>query len=342
MRILIDTADDIQYKSFYIYALIQHFGSDCIRFSEAPFKYLSTASRNTKSMRFIISDGISEKRYVIHCDDTFKIHDELYQWADVYGCVNTNWEKTPKEYQTKLVSLCPSFAISYTTAIKAVFKAIATLPHCNANPKKHIGRWKRMMQRPTYKDYSTDALTHSHNNTFPYLFHCSTLWQSDEWNRNDETVNLHRANFIRACRSIPEIHFEGGLVSYRHDEAAHQFDDCLTHSYTSQNYIQLTKQSLFVFNTPAYWGCHGWKLGENMALGKAMISTPLNNDLPAPLVHGKHYHLINNTDEESIREAIVFMFNRPDYCSTLGANLRHYWETYGSPIATMKLLGITD
>lgn len=342
MKILIDPADDIQYKSFYIYALLQHFGCDCISFSNTPFKDLSTAARNTKSMRFIICNGISEKRYVIHCDDTCKIHDELYRWADIYGCVNTNWGKTPKQYHSKLVSLCPSFAIRYTTPLKAMSKAIATLPYCHANPKKHLGRWKRMIHRPSYTDYSTNTLTHSHNNTFQYLFHCSTLWQSDEWNRNDETVNLHRANFIRVCRSIPEIHFEGGLVSLRHDEAAYQFDDCLTHPYNARNYLQRTKQSAFVFNTPAYWGCHGWKLGEYMALGKAMLSTPLNNNLPAPLIHGNHYHLIDNVDEQSIHEAVVYMLNHPDYRFNLGKNLRQYWHTYGSPDATLNLLGITD
>ena len=360
MIILIDPADDIQYKSFYLYALLRRFGSDCISFSDAPFNDLSIAARNTKSMRFIVSDGMSEKRYVIHCDDTHIIHDELYRWTDVYGCVNTNWGKTPKEYHSKLVSLCPSFAIRYTKPFDAIAKAIATLPYCHANPKKHLGRWKRMIHRPRYKDYilgkgymcdrpilspltrgSTPQGGRGAEGKLPsFIFHCSTLWQSDEWNRNDETVNLHRATFIRVCRSIPEMAFEGGLVSYRHDEAAHQFDDCLTHPYNANDYLQLTKQSLFVFNTPAYWGCHGWKLGEYMVLGKAMLSTPLNNDLPATLKHGEHYHLIGDTSEVSIREAVVFMLDHPDYCINLGKNLHQYWDNYGSPEATLKLLGL--
>ena len=79
-----------------------------------------------------------------------------------------------------------------------------------------------------------------------------------------------------------------------------------------------------------------------MALGKAMISTPLNNDLPAPLKHGEHYHLVDNTYEESIREAVVYLLNHPDYCTKLGNNLHQYWNNYGSPEATLNLLGITD
>jgi hypothetical protein len=338
MKILIDPADDIQYKSFYIYALIHRFGSENVMFLDAPFRDLSVTERNTKSMRFIIVDGTKERRYAIHCDDKYTIHDELYRWADVYGCVNTNWAKTPEKYHSKLISLCPSFAIRYTTPLNAIQKAIITLPCCHINPKKHLGRWKRMLQRPTYEDYSHLSPLTSHLS--PFLFHLSTLWQSDEWNRNDETVNQYRATFIRVCKSIPGLHFEGGLVSHRHDDDARQFDDCLTHPCSSTDYLNFTKQSIFVFNTPAYWGCHGWKLGEYMSLGKAMLSTPLGNDLPTPLRHGEHYHLVDNTDEKSIHEAVVYLLEHPDYCLYLGKKLHQYWNTYGSPEATLKLLGI--
>ncbi len=172
-----------------------------------------------------------------------------------------------------------------------------------------------------------------------YFFHCSTLWNSDEWNRNDETVNLTRARFIRLMRGFNETAFEGGLVSYRNDNEARQFADCITHPYNSVEYIQKTRCSNFVFNTPAYWGCHGWKLGEYMALGKAILSTPLQNPLPAPLVHGTHIHFVENNDQ-SITEGIDYLLNHSDYCRRLEKNIAKYWETYGSPQSTLKLLGI--
>ena len=37
-------------------------------------------------------------------------------------------------------------------------------------------------------------------------------------------------------------------------------------------WISKTKQSAIVFNTPAFWSCHGWKLGEYLAMGKCIIS----------------------------------------------------------------------
>ena len=94
-----------------------------------------------------------------------------------------------------------------------------------------------------------------------------------------------------------------------------------------------------VFNTPAYWQCHGWKLGEYMALGKAIVSTPLSNDLPAPLLHGEHIHIVENS-QEAMREAVSFILTHPDYRQRLETNIQSYWQQYGTPEASLHLLGI--
>ena len=70
------------------------------------------------------------------------------------------------------------------------------------------------------------------------------------------------------------------------------FKDCLTKGVCMTEWMHKTKMSEVVFNTPAFWECHGWKLGEYLALGKAIISTPLSNDLPYPLEHGKNIYMI--------------------------------------------------
>ena len=55
-----------------------------------------------------------------------------------------------------------------------------------------------------------------------------------------------------------------------------------------------------------------WDLGEYLALGKAIISTPLFNDLPAPLTHGINIHFVEN-DVDSIKEAVSYIIANPDY-----------------------------
>lgn len=336
MKILIDPHGDILYKSFYIYGLLEMFGAD-IQFSNAPFESIPNAIRDGKEMNFVIRNGVSERRYTIACNDSYKIIPELYEWCDLYGSVNANRALTQPSYQDKLVSLCPSFAIRYNTILPIILNGIQTVPNTTrlSTIKKHIGKYKRLLQRKPYHQYHC-----RHNKRNNYIFHCSTLWYNDEWNRNDETVNLTRAHFIRACHNNPYIQFEGGLVSQGSLRSSEKiFQDCLSKGYGFNEWIHKTHQSAFVFNTPAFWNCHGWKFGEYMAMGKAIISTPISNDLPEPIIPGKHYHLTDNTPD-AISESIQYLSTHPDYCAKLEQNIQQYWEQYGTPTQSLRLCGI--
>ena len=334
MKIIIDPEDDIQYMSFYVKGLIDRFGFSNIIYNRHAFDELPDADRATRTMRFIIKYGAHEKRYTIDTNDSYRINESLYEWCDVYGNVNTNWTKTPENQQSKLVSLCPSFAIRYTHPIHALPIAIMGVLGTHRPMRKYLGSWRRMLQRPQLKDYIPQPTRDN------YIFHLSTLWQSDEWNRNNEGVNLRRAYFIRACQELePEIFFEGGLASSPNNPSAQIFSDCLASRISGHACLDKTKESTLVFNTPAYWDCHGWKLGEYMALGKAILSTPLSNDLPAPLIHGHHIHISGATQEE-MAEAIKYMLSHPNYRHQLEINIHGYWLKYGTPDAALKLLGI--
>lgn len=334
MKLLVDPEDDIQYMSFYIKGLIDRFGHSSVAFNRHVFRYLPSGDRVTRTMRFIVKDGIKEKRYVIDTNDSYKINETLYDWCDVYGSVNTNWSQTPANQQGKLVSLCPSFAIRYTNPLQAWISASLGVIDTRRSKRKYLGCWRRMLQRPQLKEYSPKEAREN------YIFHLSTLWPSDEWNRNNEGVNLRRAYFIRACRGLePEVTFEGGLAASPSNKSSVLFSDCLSERIPGHVCLSKTKESTLVFNTPAYWDCHGWKLGEYMALGKAILTTSLSNDLPAPLIHGKHIHITGATQEE-MTEAIKYMLLHPNYRHQLETNIYGYWQRYGTPDASLKLLGI--
>ena len=335
MKVIIDPEDDIQYMSFYIKGLGDRFGQRNLTFNHHAFDDLPIEERHTRTMRFIIKHGASEMRYVIDANDSYKVNGVLYDWSDLYGSVNANFEKTPSRLQTKLVSLCPSFAIRYANALKGCACAVKGVVTTRRNKRKYLGCWKRMLQRPVLSDYCYQQPEER------YVFHLSTLWLSDEWNRNDEGVNYRRAQFIKACKALePEIVFEGGLVASGTVKESSIFVDCLSQRYKSDKWMKLTKASAIVFNTPAYWDCHGWKLGEFMAMGKAMLSTPLFNDLPSPLVNGEHIHFIEDFSVESIKENVDWMVKHRSYCEKLEHNILQYWLNYGTPLASLKLMGI--
>ncbi len=338
MKVIIDTADDILYNSFYVYGLVELFGRNSVGFSSRPFVELTKRARNTKSMRFLLQSSGASRRYVIECNDSYEIDEELYNWCDVYGSVNANFSKTPEKYHEKLISLCPSFGVRCWNTPQTVFHALCDWPASKSSMRKFFGKHKRLLFRPAYGNYMNVENKGGLDDN--YVFFLSTLWYSDEWNRNDEGVNARRANFIRACKELEDVNFEGGLVSQGKDRSSEgSFSDCLCRGIPMKEWMEKTKRSVLVFNTPAFWDCHGWKLGEYLAMGKCIVSTALSNDLPAPLVHGRHIHFVENS-QESMRDAVDYIVKHPEYRKHLEKEARDYWEQYGSPVASLKLLGL--
>jgi glycosyltransferase involved in cell wall biosynthesis len=110
----------------------------------------------------------------------------------------------------------------------------------------------------------------------------------------------------------------------------------LLHPHLSyRRWLQLTRSSAVVFNTPGVYGCLGWKLGEYLALGKAIISTPIRLQLPAHLQHGTHVHVVDGS-EESMRDAIQRITSDDAYRLRLEFNSRAYFDRYLNPPAAIQ------
>lgn len=353
----IDTRSSLMYGSFYVYGLYQILGRSNVVFNNSKFANLCEPEGN---LRFILDDGKYCRKYFIHTNDSYKLVDEAYQWCDVYGHVNANFKYTPQNEFPKIVSLVPSFAIDafgtfgcWVVAFNTLFKSFFDIiDRKEWNPKlkieeqnivkniRHqIGRCvKTHKLRLEYNKYSEFCARSKDD----YVFFLSTLWYNDEYNNNDNGVNKRRADFIRAVKNNRSITFEGGLLSGSGNGISSDelFRDVVTCKRLSmKEWLYKTKKSEFVFNTPAFWNCHGWKLGEYLALGKCIISTKLFNDLPLPLVHGKNIHFVDDS-YESICEAISYIHNNPDYRHKLENGALEYWEQFGTPIKQLNMLGI--
>lgn len=332
--VTIDPEFDVVYASFYLYGLEQVFGKESIRFGR-----LFDKPQGMDALNFMVRKGNKETRVTIALADDFRmISEELYDWCDVYGSVNANFAKIPERFRGKLVALCPSFGIRCWSFPRALHKAVALSGAARIPLKKHYGKYYRMLKRPRYEDYAVPSRQHEPDAR--YVFSVSTLWYDDEWNGNDVGVNARRANFIRACRELNEVRFEGGLVSQGPGRSSDElFSDCLCGGVAMGEWMNKTKRSALVFNTPSFWGCHGWKLGEYLAMGKCIISTPLTNDLPEPLEHGVNIHFVDNSIE-AMKDAVGFILNHPEYAKQLACGAKDYWNGFGSPTATMERLGL--
>lgn len=334
----VNPLNHIAYSSFYIYALREVLGNQAVLFDSAPFRDLSVESQQSRGLLFTIRQtDYPEKKYFICGNDSYRIEEEIYEWCDVYASVNANFGETPG--RTKLVSLVPSFGVKVWSTGGTVLRALSNAVYYQrivhgSKVKTFLGNYKRLLARPFYTDLAPEP------SSSDYIFFCSTLWYNDEYNQNDQKVNARRAHFIRACKGIGSIRFEGGFVPQEGRSSSELFSDCLSAtSYPYQTWLQKTKQSALVFNTPAFWDCHGWKLGEYLALGKAIISTPLSNDLPAPLTHGVNIHFVED-DIDSMRAAITYIIENPDYKEQLERGARAYWASFGTPAKSLELIGI--
>jgi hypothetical protein len=227
--------------------------------------------------------------------------------------------------------------LNYGVPLRQFFEQLYNLSTLEdkSDKRKYLGKYKQMITlRLPYRYY------HRQKASANYAFHLSTLWYNDKWNNNDDKVNQARANFIRACKSIEILKFEGGLVPQKGRSSQEKFEDCIYDNQVSmKTWLNKTKKSSIVFNTPAFWDCNGWKLGEYLALGKAIVSTPLRNDLPEPLSHGGNVHFVDNSTD-SIRESILFILNNDNYRTKLENGAYHYWQKYGTPERSLELLGI--
>lgn len=330
-KVYVDPLVNVNYAGFYIHGFYQKFGVKNVIFTNKPF--LSLENR-INCLNFVIDD----KKYCIDFGETSDVKPKEYAWCDVYGHVNANLEKTPAEFRNKLVSLPPYFGIklwshidSFVYAWKNMWKTFYKI--C---PPVFIMRYRKQCRyRVYYEEYENSVPTDKN-----YIFHLSSIWPNDDWERNDPGFNEANSKFIVACNAIPELNFDGGLTFAKNVSCSPSLAKFKCEGSVSvKEYLEKTRKSLVAFNTPFSNGSHGWKLGEFLALGKAIISLPLVNDLPEPLVHGENIHFVEN-NEEVIKEAILKIRNDDVYRAKLEKGARAYWEKYATSTKSLELLGI--
>jgi glycosyltransferase involved in cell wall biosynthesis len=154
--------------------------------------------------------------------------------------------------------------------------------------------------------------------------------------KKESTTNTNRLAFIKACKLISGIQFEGGFAP-RQKKDIKGFDEHTVTKWFPQNkYIKKTKQSAVVFNTPAVYNCHGWKLGEFLALGKAIITTPIINVLPENLTHHNNVFVVN--DPKELRSAIEYVLSNKEFKNLLEENAYAYYCKHLQPSRVIEKL----
>ena len=321
--VIIDPCSNILYASYYIYGLLRYFGQSAIHFSSAPFVGLRH-DKDTFCLPFVIrQNGGGKMRYCIDTSDSNKcVYTTFYDWCDVYGKVNYNTSLHSGLH--KIWPIAPNFAVKLWDKPKCMLRATVNYAMSRHRTTFSFRDFWRVYAATLNRKRIHDELLQNERGEHvdkKYVYMVGRWWAGqDECNR-------WRSKFIDVCKSVDGTCFEGGLLP--EIGCCDEIKYLSERKYSYDEYLNKTQESLIVFNTPAYYGCHGWKLPEFLWLGKAIISTPFVNDLPEPLTHGKNIWFAK--DENEIRDAIVLLLNDSLIRSRLEQGAREYWNEYCSP-----------
>lgn len=323
MRIKISPVFDALYYSYYFQGMIS-LGYD-LRFSNYGFP-----KANPNLLLFSIENMEGERKIcVIDAMDTSEINYEYLECCDIYGKINFLESKIQNELLSKVIPIGPSFGIKVWSPLTAARIGLKNLlmVRMNINEiKKHLSGYRAQYRyRSRIKDYKYEEPQPD------YVFSLNSIW------KREANANKYRKNFILACKEIGSLNFEGGFAPRSNNDVMGFEDLTISRRYNLQEYIEKTKKSVIVFNTPAVLGCLGWKLGEFLALGKCIISTPISRELPIPLQHGENIHFIDGS-ERSIKDAILLIIENPSYRKKLEIGARSYYETLLAPEKVIQRL----
>lgn len=331
-KIYIDPASNIIYSSYYIQGLYEVFGKKNVKFSTANFVRLNKKQDDYSYdgyMAFVIQNKENKSKIIIDFGDDYPIRENAYEWCDVYAKINYDPERTLLKFKDKIHSIPPGFAIKIWNIFETLYYSLSNIVKLKFNSqislKSHILSYLNQIKQLRLENYLPNQKEISVYDN--YVFFIASLWP----HANCLTgTNIYRKMYIDSCLKNG-VHFEGGF--WVTDTFHPQFKDfkqlTFTRRYPLQEFIEKTKKSLFVFNTPAVHNCHGWKLGQFLAMNKAIISTPFQNILPTDLVHGESIHFVK--DEYGVEVAIEKLLSDDDYRKKLENGAKEYYLKYVNP-----------
>ena len=336
-KIHIDPRSNIGYSAYYLYGLYVLFGRENVFFSAQYFKTLQKENDSysyNSYMAMIIEQNGHQSKVIIDFGDDYPIRENAYNWCDLYAKINFDPLRTPLPFKTKIHSIPPSFGIRIWTNFEIVIHAFSNLFKLKFSPQTSIMNYFRsyfsqMKQFPLETFSAHDIPDDPKNNE---VFFIASLWP----HANCLTgTNVYRKMFIDTCLKTG-VNFNGGFWVTDTEHPQFQEFKQLTFSkrYALKACIVRSKQSMCVFNAPAGHNCHGWKLGQFLAMGKAIISTSFQNALPEDLVHGENIHFVNDASE--LEAAISELTHNQEYRRKLQMGAKRYYEKHGEPAAVIK------
>ena len=321
----------IPYYSFYLEGLGRVFGHSCISFAKNPA--LEKTEFDDGFGFTIESPDLTQpphRRIYVSANDFVRYDRVALDWCDRYGMINHDSAVARQQPgHEKVVPVGSSFGLREWGSVRRTACDLVELHKFGGFSKGAYDRLrasrKQLFDRLPERRYVPGRSSRD------YVFFVSWPW------KKHPDVNPPRARFMRACKSIPGLRFEGGFPPRRRRDVPDIDDVLAERMYSFREWVTRTQASCVVFNCPAVHRCLGWKLGEFLALGKAIISLPLSREMPAPLVHGEHVHYVED-DQLAMKDAIERISKDDAYRTRLEIGAREYYLEHLAPERVIRRL----
>ncbi len=269
-------------------------------------------------MAAIRPDG---RRIFLAANDFAFVDPAVVAWADVVGQVNVDPDANRSP---KVVPLGPSSGTPWSSRLSLAAFVV------RARVMKAPGRTPAMLRDYLHHQVEREPVAaYVPGVSDPAkVFFLANFWS------NAPEANQRRLRFVKAVQRTPGGNLEGGFWNAGGMPSEYE-PFRMPQRVRHADYLDRTRRSAVVFNTPAMHDCLGWKLGEFLALGKAIVSTPLGREMPGRFEHGEHVHVVEG-DEDSIVRALVLVAVHHDYRTKLERNARRYWEEYLAPMSVAR------
>ncbi len=310
-----------QYYGYYLSGFEELLGPLKFRYGSNDLPRLSSPR---DGLAMLLPSG---RKIFIAADDHSTVNEEALAWCDVYGQVNVDPSCRRHEGFHKIMPIGPGFGIRWHStafATRYVLSASLSGGRTFAGPAARCRSLVRhQRQRLPLSEYGPRS------STADRLFFLASFWHQHP------EANVARIELWQAMQQLPGIRLAGGFVSAPATVPAALRAD---HTYSLREFLDAVGQSVAALNTPAVHGCLGWKLGEYLALGKAIVSLPLSHPLPGGFAAGNQ--LIVVATETEAAEAVLQLSRDQKLREGYEQRARQYFEQWLSPSAVaIRLLG---
>jgi hypothetical protein len=230
---------------------------------------------------------------------------------------------------------CEVFPLGLNYNIHPNYNMLAFNPSLK-DKVKYIMKTNKLFKRlaRTSFFYSQDFEYFPTKHSIDRILFLTRVWDPEEarWEgsrSHREIVNQARAECIRLCRKEFGDRFTGGLSTDPYS-VKHFKDLIMPSEYTSKGrFLQAVREHSICIATTGLHNSIGWKLGEYVAASRAIVSEPLQYELPGDFRKEQNY--LEFQTPSQLVEQIYRLLNEKELIMKMMKANYYYYNNYVKP-----------